>query len=295
MVHFPSIQTLRAFEAAGRLQSYSAAARELGLTHSAISHRIRALETGGGQTLFQRAGNRMIPTGEGHRLLVQVRAALGLLEQAFPGNAPNPRRLVLDALPAFAARWLAPRLGAFRSAHPDVELELRALPKLTDLAAEGIDAAIRYGPGDWPNLQATPLARERIFPVCAPAYRERHGIELPEDLARLTLLRNPWQPWTPWFQAAGLAFKEPATGSSYADAGLLLQAAAAGEGVALARGLLARDDLATGRLVRPFEVAIWDRYGYFLVRPLTAIPNPALAAFERWLSQAIAVDAAERG
>jgi LysR family glycine cleavage system transcriptional activator len=124
-MHIPSLQTLRAFEAAGRHQSYSKAGEELGLTHSAISHRIRDLENLTGGRLFAREGNRMVPTGEGARLLRQVRNALGLLESIFrETHGRASRRLTISVFPAFASCWLVPRLGAFRAGHPEIDLAL---------------------------------------------------------------------------------------------------------------------------------------------------------------------------
>jgi LysR family glycine cleavage system transcriptional activator len=295
MANIPSIQTLRAFDAAARHQSYTRAARELGLTHSAISHRIRELEERQQCVLFRRQGNRMLPTHEGQRLLAHVRTSLNLLELAFvaPSERGRRRRISLDVLPAFAVRWLATRLHLVRTELPLLELELRATTELSDLSSNGIDAAIRFGPGEWPDVQAKRLNGEVLFPVCSPDYRARLNLGRPADLGRCNLLRHPWQAWIPWFRAAGLDRREPQTGSIYADAGLLLQAAASGEGVALARGLLALDDLRSGRLVRLFDVSVADRYSYYLVRPLRAAPNPVLGDFQNWLARTIAADSSD--
>lgn len=286
------MQTLRAFEAAARHQSYSGAARELGLTHSAISHRIRELESRQRNLLFRRAGNKMLVTTDGQCLLAQVRAALDLLELAFRGSGARNAspRIKLDVLPAFATRWLGQRLASLRSHMPQLQLEVRSTTELSDLVAEGLDAAIRFGPGHWPDVQAERLSGEVLFPVCTLEYRERFKLREPADLRRCVLLRHPRQPWVPWFRAAGVGQDEPTAGSLYTESALLLQAAAAGEGVALARGLLVLDDLRSGSLVRLFETAIPDSFAYFLVRRLRAFPNPALAEFHRWLLSAITAD-----
>ena len=171
-MHIPSLQTLRAFEAAGRHQSYSGAGQELGLTHSAISHRIRDLENLTGSRLFVREGNRMVPTKEGARLLRQVRNALGLLESIFRETRSRAsRRITISVFPAFASCWLVPRLAAFRAEHPEVDLALSLSSEIVKLGS-GLDAAIRYGGGSWPDTDSRRLAGEWLIPVCTPEYAE---------------------------------------------------------------------------------------------------------------------------
>lgn len=265
-MHMPSLQTLRAFDAAGRHQSYSKAGRELGLTHSAISHRIRELEALLGTRLFERKGNRMVPTAEGIRLLGQVRNALGLLESIFsPSNAQAKRRLTISVFPALSS-WLVPRLGSFRALHPELDLRLDLSSRPVELG-EGIDAAVRYGLGSWTNTDASLLAKEILFPVCSPKYLAEHPVNRPGDLLNCNLLRHPWHSWAAWFEAAGVSAGEPLSGPEYADSSLLIEAAEAGEGVALARALGVADRLHEGKLVRPFDITIPDQRAYYFVRP----------------------------
>ena len=283
MLHLPSLQSLRAFEAAARHQSYSRAAEELGLTHSAVSHRVRDLEQRLGTKLFGRAGGRMVPTERANELLGQTRAALAILAEAFR-NPPRPplarSKLVISVLPAFATRWLVPRLGSFRAAYPDIALSLVSEVALARIGRGGPDAAIRYGPGDWPTTAAEKVADERLFPVCSPDYQERNGLKTIEDLGRCVLLRHSWQAWAPWLHAAGASVRA-LDGPIYPDSNLLLEAACTVEGVALGRGMLVADALADGRLVRPFELSIPDSYGYFLVTQQP--PGPEVEAFRLWL------------
>lgn len=291
----PSLQSLRALEAAVRLESYSAAARELGLTHSAISHRLRELEARLGARLFERRGQRMIPTSRGRALAEPVGRALALLADAFPADRPTRQPLRVSVLPSFAHRWLVPRLAGFRAAHPEIELQLEARLELALPGSGGIDAGLRYGLGEWPGLVATRLAGEWLFPVCAPGYREALALAAPADLARAVLLRHARQHWAPWFDAAGLSLPEPRDTPLYEDASLLLEAAAGGEGVALARGLLAARDLASGRLVAPFAPTVFDRSAYYLVRP--AVPRRANAAADRlaeWIRATLRDEAPDR-
>jgi LysR family glycine cleavage system transcriptional activator len=271
--YLPPIQTLRAFEAAARHLSYSRAAQELSLTHGAISQHISRLEQElDGVRLFVREGQRMILTDAGQVLVLEVREGLKALAQAFNNARARPRlsgntsTLTLSVLPSFAARWLVPRLPRFQQAHPHVDIAIRPTASLAALdGRDGIDLAIRYGGGHWPGLHAIKLMKSVVFPVCSPALLTQVQIHTPADLLKVPLLRNPRQKWQPWFQAAGLDWPEPSHGALYDDAGLLLQAAASGQGVGLAREALAADDLATHRLVRVGDVEIEDSSSWFIV------------------------------
>lgn len=281
-MRIPSLQTLRAFDAAGRLKSYSRAGEELGLTHSAISHRIRDLEALTGKRLFERQGNRMEPTAEGRRLLAKVRNALGLLESIFakPGAA-SQRVMTISLFPALA-RWLVPRLAVFRDDHPGLDLRLDLSPEPVELDS-GIDAAIRYGGGSWSSTDSKLLADELLFPVCSPEYGDAHDLREPADLLGCNLLRHPWHSWAAWFDAAGVAAGEPQKGPEYSDSSLLIDAAQAGEGVALARGLGVADRLEAGTLVRPFAIAIADPRAYYFVRP-HGLRDTMIDEIEAWLA-----------
>lgn len=287
------MHALRAFEAAARHLSFSRAAEELHLTHGAVSHALRAMEVELGTALFRRKGNAMLLTDAGQRLALHVRDALARLARgleearaAGTGRANRPV-LTVSMLPAFAARWLLPRLGDFYALHPGIDVVLHASPVLMDLAREGVDLAIRYGPGRWPGLEADRLLNEVIFPVCSPAFLERHPLREPADLlgGGVTLLRDLRQPWRDWFRQVGLDAAEPTQGPAFNDAGLLLAAAAAGQGVALARGRLAGGELAEGRLTRLFADAARAEFAYYLVRPADAAPAPEVLALMEWLKE----------
>ena len=236
----------------------------------------------------------MVPTAEGHRLLVQVRYALSLLEGVFrPARKTGTKRLVISVLPSLAAHWLVPRLGEFRASFPHIELNLQPSSELEEFGS-GADAAIRYGPGGWPEVQSSLMCGENLSPMCSPAYLLRHQIVEPADLARCTLLRNAWQPWAKWLDAAGVGVSEPVDGPEYTTE-LGIQAAMAGEGMLLGRGLLAADQLRAGTLVRPFRLAVAANYQYFLVKPRRSAPE--LEAFVSWLRPKMAgeADAAAAG
>ena len=282
-MRIPSLQTLRAFDAAGRHNSYSKAGQELGLTHSAVSHRVRELEALLGKRLFERRGNRMVPTNDGSLLLGQVRNALGLLESIFTGPVDRARRTVTVSVFPAMSRWLVPRLGAFRDLHPEIDLRLDLSSRPVELGS-GVDAAVRYGLGSWPSTEARLLAREVLFPVCSPDYLAEHPLDQPSDLLACKLLRHPWHSWAAWFEAAGLSAGEPRNGPEYSDSSLLIDAAEAGEGVALGRGMGVADHLQAGKLVRPFAVAIPDERSHYFVRP-RGQPNPGVDLIERWLEE----------
>ena len=290
--NLPALQALRAFEAAARHLSYSRAAEELSLTHGAISHHITRLQGDlGGVQLFVRDGQRMLLTDAGQVFVIEVRQGLRMLAEAVANARTRPRstgpgrKLAVSVLPSLAARWLVPRLPRFQSSHPDVNVAIHPTAALAALdGRDGIDLAIRYGPGTWRSLRSTPLMKSFIFPVCSPSLQARFRFETPKDLLNGPLLRNPRQQWRSWFVATGLDVLEPSRGPLYDDAGLLLQAAANGQGVALGRATLAADDLAAGRLIRLFDIAIEDEYGWDLVwrEPLQCDKNDFIA-FKEWI------------
>lgn len=262
----PPLATLQAFEAAMRHQNYSRAAEELALTHGAISHHITALEARLGVKLFQREAGRMQPTEHGRLLVVKVRQALGLLERGFARpRAAEKVQLTLSVLSSFATRWLLPRLADFALELPDIDLTVDIRAGLADLAAGEADCAVRFGLGGWHDLQQERLFGDEHFPVCSPDFRGGALPRQPAELADCPLLRNPWIPWEPWLHAAGLDFPEPAGGFAFTDSSVALDAATAGLGVALARRILAESDLASGRLVRLFDIVSADPQSYFLV------------------------------
>ena len=284
-MQLPPLQTVRAFEAAARLGSFARAADELGLTASAVSHHMRGLESRLHAKLFARAGRGVALTETGHALHAKLALGLALIEQAFAEAHQRKRwrTLTVSVLPAFAARWLIPRLDDFQRHHPAVELNLRATQDVVDLERDGVDVAIRYGLGGWPGLSQVKLRDEQLFPVCSPAF---NGGRLPSalrDLAKAPLLRHSRQPWTPWFRAAGLKLDEPSRGLSFNEAGGLLQAAAQGHGIALARSTMVEDDLRDRRLVRLFDVAVTDRYAWYAVWREAGEKPGEVAALVDWL------------
>lgn len=283
----PPLNALRAFEAAARHLSFTRAAEELHVTQAAISHQVKALEEHLGRKLFRRLNRALLLSDDGQAYLPSVSRAFALLNDAtrnlLERDAPGP--LTVSALPSFAARWLVPRLGRFRQIHPDIDLRIDPSAALTDFASGDVDVGVRYGRGKYPGLRADWLMTEDIFPVCSPALLSgEHPLRAPGDLEHQVLLHDDGHgDWRTWLLAAGVDRVDPTRGPIFTDSSMLIQAAMAGQGVALARGVLAADELAAGRLVRPFTLSLPTEYAYYLVCPQNTAEQPKIAAFRDWL------------
>lgn len=291
-IRLPPMQALRAFEAAARERSLTRAADSLSVTHGAISHQIKSLEADLGVRLVERAGRGIRLTDEGERFASRVRVAFAELTAAVHEITArvNPRLLRVSVVPSFAARWLLPRIGRFLAAHPDVDLDVRAAMANVDFQRDDADVAIRYGHGGWQGVTAEHLLDDWFFPVCSPRIAGGHVPARPEDLARYTLLRAEDEPWKPWFDAAGLDWPEPARGPIFNDSSHIMQAAAEGQGVALARGSLLANDVRNGILVRPFDIVAPVPRKFWLVYPARTANSAKLALFRQWLHDEIAAD-----
>jgi LysR family glycine cleavage system transcriptional activator len=285
------MQALRAFEAAARERSLSRAAESLHLTHGAISHQIKSLESDLGVRLVERAGRGIRLTDEGERFAARVRAAFAELITAVQEitTRKNPRLLRVSVIPSFAARWLLPRFGRFVAMHPDIDLEVGSNMANVDFQRDDADVAIRYGFGQWEGVRVEHLLDDSFFPVCSP--RIAGGVpRRPADLAHYTLLRPDNEPWKPWFEAAGLDWPEPARGPIFNDSAHMMQAAAEGQGIALGRATLLGNDERNGVLIRPFAIEVPAPRGFYLVYPPRNAESPKLVAFRAWLHDEIAAD-----
>lgn len=287
------MQALRAFDATARAQSLTRAAEALNLTHGAISHQIKGLEADLGVRLVERAGRGIRLTDAGARFAARVKGALAEIAEAVreASEQRNPRRLGVSVLPSFAARWLLPRIGHFIARHPDIDLEVHSNAGLADFAREDVDVAIRWGLGDWPGVVAEELMDDVYFPVCSPRLARGRLPRVPADLAQHTLLRADDEMWKAWFDAAGLDWPEPTRGPAFNDSALMLQAAADGQGIALARSSLIGHDLHNGVLVRLFDVVYRGPRKLFLVYPPRMAATSKVALFRTWLRDEVAQDA----
>jgi LysR family transcriptional regulator, glycine cleavage system transcriptional activator len=289
-LRLPSLEALRAFEAAARLGSFERAADELAVTASAIGKRIGALEALIGTGLLERGGKALRLTAAGRDYLAQVSPALALLA-AVPQHrrrSQRRRKLRVSAPPTFARQLLVAELGAFGAAHPGVELEVVLSIPFLDLRPGEADVEVLLADPAAPGQR--PLMHERVLPLAAPALLARRGRpRTPTALAALPLLRTPLEPWAPWFRAAGLDRAEPSDGPMLVDLGLTLEAAVAGQGVALARPSLARPWLAGGALVAPLALAAEPAQQYCV----RTSDHPDAAGFSEWLAARCAAQAAE--
>ncbi|NIC07290.1 transcriptional regulator GcvA [Billgrantia bachuensis] len=291
------LNALRAFEASARHQSFSAAAAELNVTPAAVGQLVRTLEEWLGTSLFHRASSgkvRLIPTEATERALPDIRAGFDRLTQGLErlkeGAASNV--LTMTVSPAFAAKWLLPRIDRFQIACPDMDVRLDTQHKPVDFAAQRVDAGIRYGHGHWPGLVAEKLLEEEVYPVCSPGLLREHGRLLqPTDLVREILIHDlsmdghtGFPSWNAWLQKAGVTAVGTGRGMQINNSAAVLQAAIDGHGVALARSVMARDDLAAGRLVRLFpQIAYASPLAYYLVYRPECVNLPRLRAFREWL------------
>jgi LysR family transcriptional regulator, glycine cleavage system transcriptional activator len=280
----PPLSALRPFEAAARLESFSRAAEELHLTHGAVSRQVRALEDHVGAALFSRHGKRVALTGAGRAFADRVRAALA--EIALAAEMANPRRenrLTVSVLPSFASRWLMPRLIRFMDANPRIELNVVASIALATFTNDDIDLAIRFGRGPWPNLHCEMFLEDEWFPVASPKMNGGKLPKEPKDLLKVRVMREDRDYWEQWLQAAGVDAKMPLTGPLFNDSTYSLQAAARGEGVALARASIVREDLERGTLKRLFRLGLPspDRYWFVTTRELAKAPR--VKAFCDWV------------
>lgn len=282
--HRLPLTALRTFEAAARHGSFTRAAEELHVTQGAVSRQVQALEARLGVALFDRNGRTLKLSLEGRRLASAATEALERLGAAVAELTGPERVVTLSMLPSVATCWIAPRMQDFTAAFPAIALRLSASRHLVDFQAEGIDAAIRYGPGGWADVAAEQLATERIFPVCSPEYVGRLDLATPEDLARATLLHTDVPDgWREWFAAAGCPELFTDKGIYLDEDAALLRAAAEGEGMALGRSVLVAGDLASGRLIAPFDVSIPATYSYWFVAPRDAPRRREVELVRDWL------------
>jgi LysR family glycine cleavage system transcriptional activator len=290
-LRLPSLDGLRAFEAAARLGTFERAADELAITASALGKRIVALEEVLGVALFQRGAKTLALSAAGKEYLAQVRNILALLA-AMPLHQraiQRRTRLRISAPPTFARQILVPALPGFTSEHPDVELEVVLSVPFLELAGADAELEVRHGPIGLGGAHK-PLWLDQLLPLASPALLAADAPpRVPADLARLPLLRTPVEPWQPWFRAQGLDWPEPDHGPRFVDLGLTLEAARCGQGVALARPALARQMLQTGELVPALGVGqtplVPATTAYHLL-PGASAATPAAEAFATWLCEA---------
>jgi LysR family glycine cleavage system transcriptional activator len=291
----PALNALKSFEAAARHESFTRAAEELCVTQGAVSHQVKALEAELGVKLFNRERQRLLITEAGRDYLSVVRDALDRIAVGTQRlvQRQSSGALTISISPDFAAKWLVHRLGRFSEAHPDIDLRVSATMHHVDFTREDVDVAVRHGDGNWAGLHVERLSAEHLFPVCSPKLLAgRQRMTKPADVLKFPLLHlDAPKDWAKWLEAAGVDGAELSRGPIMNRASMVIDAAADGQGVALARTTLAAWDLINGRLIRPFAAALRLSKTYWIVCPKATATLPKITVFRDWLVAQAAEDA----
>ncbi|MFT5211869.1 MAG: LysR family glycine cleavage system transcriptional activator [Flavobacterium sp.] len=289
-----SLSALRSFVAAVETQNFSKAAKELGVTQSAISQHVSLLEQHLGVSLFIREGRRIRPAIEARTLARSIKHHLeGLNEVLMSAKIKQETILVISAPPGFAIKWLFPRLGSFNTIHPNIELTLISERQVSELTEGDADFSIEYLRRRQSLNNSTQLIEEDMFPVCSPDYlRESPSLNLPQDLENHTLIFDFTQTidniapnWAAWKKKAGIANLEPRHKLKFGQADMVIQAALAGKGIALGRTALVADDLQNGNLIIPIGPIIPSRFAYYLTNLKTPTESTKNKSFKQWISR----------
>jgi LysR family glycine cleavage system transcriptional activator len=288
------LNALRVFEAVARHGSFSRAADELGMTQTAVSYQIRLLEEHIGEQLFLRQPRRIVNTETAERMLPSVSKGFEHLGDAMLAAArASSETLEIHSSPTFASHWLARNLGSFQLAWPGIAVRLLRVSKITDFNRDPADISIRWGVGPWPEHECHLLGRFSFAPMLSPALAaSAGGITEPRHLLRLPIIGAQQDSWQTWFASAGL---EPPDLSvhkrhNYIEQGLCANAALAGQGVAILNHIYFAEELASGRLIAPFNHHCSDDIGIWLVHPASRRNNPKIKAFREWILAAVSAD-----
>ena len=297
MSALPPLSAVRVFEAAARLENFTAAAQELGMTQAAVSYQVKLLEDRLGLSLFQRAGRRVLLTDKGREIAPVIIRAFDQMRQGFAALAQDHSMvLTISCTNSFAHLWLAPRIGAFQMRHPGLAVRIQAEDAVVDLARTGVDLAIRGGKGNWPGLEARLLTHNRLAPMCSPDWLARHGpVADAQALHALPRLSPDDMWWHEWFAAMGVE-ADPAGGPP----GIALdsqvmegRAAIGGQGIAILNLFLWKAEVEAGLLVEAMPSYVREIASYWIVYPPHARNTPKVKAFRDWISAEFAAAIAD--
>ncbi len=283
----PPLNSLRAFEAAARHLSFTRAAAELHVTPAAISHQVKALEEWLGLPLFRRRNREVILTEAGQAYYPGLRDGfdrlVGATERVTARDESGELRVTTFV--SFAAKWLVPRLDRFRARYPEIDVLLSTTDRNVDYLVENLDIGVRFGKGEYPGLESIWLMEEDLYAVCSPALPAGpKPLARPQDLKHHVLLHDDMEiGWDVWLKVAGVKGIDARRGPRFDNSGMVIQAAADGQGVALARSTLVAADLAAGRVVKPFDITLPTGWAYYVVYLPAAAERPKVAAFRDWL------------
>ena len=291
---FPGLRSLRAFDAAAKHLSFTRAASEMAVTPAAISHQIKELEDQIGVSLFARTSRTMRLTREGEILRTAAIESLEALTRALQKirKLENQKQLKVTASSSIAAKWLVPRLDRFLATVPGADVRIDVSSNVLDFDRDDVDIAIRFGEGKYQGLRSDLLFQDQVFPVCSPRLITKDKpLKTPRDLLHHQLIHLdweaqglPWPNWRMWMLASGIRDFDDARGLHFSQTSFAVQAAIDGQGVALGESNLVADDLAQGRLVKPFELSLRapPQYAYFVISPLDTADAPMVKAFREW-------------
>ncbi|WOF44011.1 LysR family transcriptional regulator [Sphingopyxis indica] len=292
MSRLPPLAAIRAFESAGRLENFSRAAEELGMTQAAVSYQVRQLEDRLGRALFVREKGRVRLSETGQRLLPAISTAFASMGDAFAALGNDEADiLTISAATTFGGTWLSARIGRFQLRYPDLAVRLSMSNAYVDFDASDVDVAIRIGPGGWPGLRADFLFRSHVTPICAPAFLEANRITAPADLLNVERLapNDPW--WAGWLAEAGVDVKPPPRRGVELDSQLQeASAVQGGYGIALMTPLLWRAELDSGRMVQPFDTLYQPGGANWLVYREGRSRVRKIERFREWLREEFEAD-----
>jgi LysR family glycine cleavage system transcriptional activator len=291
MDRLPPLSAIRAFEAAGRHENFSRAADELGLTQAAISYQVRQLEDRVGRPLFVREKGRVRLSDTGRRLLPALTSGFGAISEAFAALRDEDEDVLgINTAVSFGGTWLSAKIGRFQVRYPDLAVRISLDNSLIDFGRGGIDAAIRMGRGQWEGLRSDFLFRQHFAPICAPSFIDAHNIREPADLLRVERLAPNDSMWAAWFAQVGIGSPERRQGlvldSQLQEAAAML----GGFGIALMSPLYWTADLASGRLVQPFDTVYLPGTAQWLVHPASRVGVRKIERFREWLREELAAD-----
>src|SRR5947209_11768940 len=292
MRRLPPLAAVKVFEAAARHENFTLAAAELGMTQAAVSYQVKLLEERLGVPLFLRSKRRVTLTEAGRRVAAPVSAALDGIAEAFSGLVDDDEAVLsISTAQTFASTWLAPRLGGFQLARPELAVRVSTDNAMVDFTRDEADVAIRTGQGPWPGLRHPFLFHLHFTPICTPEFRDRYGLETPEDVLRVPRLSTEEDWWKTWLSDAGLSAPEGRTPGINLDSQVTeVQTVYAGHGIAMMTPMFWRAELASGRLIQPFPLVTCDRRANWLVYPEHKRNRAKIRAFRDWLLREAAAE-----
>ncbi len=293
MIKLPPLKSLHAFEAAGRHLSFTEAARELNVTPGAISQQIRILEEFLEIKLFKRMNRAIVLTEAGQIFLPMISAGFEQIIEAVTQvrQKLNDGPLTITSAPSFVSKWLIPRLASFKTQYPHIDVRIDTSDRLVDFTHEDIDVGIRFGNGEYPELETLFLFSFDLIPVCSPALlKQGGGLQEVSDLKNFTLLHSNydevdpgWPDWAMWLKVVGADDVDPGHGIYFNQSDLLFQAAMDGQGVALLANVMAEPEIAAGNLVQPFSVRLPVKLNYHLVTSPQKARVEKVIALREWI------------